>query len=138
MEQGEQSGDMLSGESRMEISIENAVRSITAECGVTMWGTGKKMVEEAFDVQNTHSEYGNRARITENRDDAVSTAGDVVSTAEVQKMGTEHGERRKQGRAWEMQSEGFRNMEYEERTWGEHMTSTRRTRKMAHMVFNGG
>lgn len=79
---------MLSGESCMEINVENAVWSITAECGATMWGTGKKMVEGAFDVQNTHGEYGNRARITENRDDAVSTAGDGASTAEVLKMGT--------------------------------------------------
>lgn len=120
----------------MEINVENAVWSITVECGVTMWGTGKKMVEGAFDVQNTHGEYGNRARVTENRDDAVSTAGDVKSTAEAQKMGAEHGERRKPGRPWEMQSEGFRHMDYEERTWGEHMTSPRRTRKMAYMVFN--
>lgn len=101
---------MLSGESRVEINTENAVWIITTECGVRMWGTGKKMEEGAFDVRNMHSEHGNTARIAENTgDDAVSTAGDAESTAEVQKMGAEHGERRKQGRPWEMQSEVFRN-----------------------------
>lgn len=99
---------MLSAESRME--IENAVWSVTTERGVTMWGTGKKTEEGAFNAQNTHSEHRKRARIAENRgDDAVSTVGDAESTAEVQKMGAEHGERRKQARPWEMQSEGFRN-----------------------------
>lgn len=107
MEQGEQSGDMLSGESRMEINTENAVWSITAECGVTMWGTGKKMVEGAFGVQNAHGEYGNRARITENSDAAVSTAGDVAGTAEVQEMErgeSKEGQRKHRGRGSETQS----------------------------------
>ncbi|KAK7801664.1 hypothetical protein U0070_013158, partial [Myodes glareolus] len=47
-------GDTLSAETRMEINIENAVWSVTAECAVTMCKTGKKMVEGAFNVQNTH------------------------------------------------------------------------------------
>lgn len=60
-------GDTLSGESRMEINMENAVWSVTAERSVTKCGTGKKMVEGAFDVQNTHGGSGDRARVTGNR-----------------------------------------------------------------------